>query len=119
MNFFRTALLLAALTALFMAVGFLLGGATGMLIAFVIAAGMNLFTYWNSDRMVLSQQDAEEVDESQRAGALRDCARSLPRMLGCRCRAFTSFTPISRMPSRQAEILTMPPLLPRLAFCKD
>ncbi len=65
MNFFRTALLLAALTALFMAVGFLLAGTTGMVIAFVIAAGMNLFTYWNSDRMVLSQQDAEEVDESR------------------------------------------------------
>jgi heat shock protein HtpX len=63
MNFFRTALLLAALTALFMAIGYALGGGTGMTIAFVIAAGMNMYAYWNSDRMVLTQQDAEEVDE--------------------------------------------------------
>ncbi len=63
MNFFRTMLLLAALTALFMAIGYALGGGTGMTIAFLFAAGTNLFAYWNSDRMVLSQQGAEEVDE--------------------------------------------------------
>ncbi|KAI93315.1 peptidase [Rhodomicrobium udaipurense JA643] len=63
MNFFRTMLLLAALTALFMAIGFLIGGQTGMLIAFLIAGGMNIFAYWNSDKMVLAQQGAEEVDE--------------------------------------------------------
>ncbi len=63
MNFFRTMLLLAVLTALFMAIGYALGGGTGMTIAFVIAAATNLFAYWNSDRMVLSQQGAEEVDE--------------------------------------------------------
>ena len=63
MNFFRTMLLLAALTALFMAIGYALGGGTGMTIAFVIAAGTNLFAYWNSDKMVLAQQDAQEVDE--------------------------------------------------------
>ena len=65
MSFFRTMLLLAALTALFMAIGFAIGGAPGMTIAFVIAAGMNLFAYWNSDKMVLSQQGAREVDEAQ------------------------------------------------------
>ena len=63
MNFFRTMLLLAALTALFMAIGYALGGGTGMTIAFVIAAATNLFAYWNSDKMVLAQQDAQEVDE--------------------------------------------------------
>lgn len=63
MNFFRTALLLAILTALFMAVGYALGRGPGMVIAFIVAAGMNVFTYWNSDKMVLSQQDAQEVDE--------------------------------------------------------
>jgi heat shock protein HtpX len=63
MNYFRTALLLAGLTALFMGVGFLIGGKGGALIALVIAAGMNLFTYWNSDRMVLSMYGAQEVDE--------------------------------------------------------
>ena len=65
MSFFRTMLLLAALTALFMAIGFAIGGGPGMTIAFVIAAGMNLFAYWNSDKMVLSQQGAREVDEAQ------------------------------------------------------
>jgi heat shock protein HtpX len=65
MNYFRTMLLLAVLTALFMAIGFALGGGPGMTIAFIIAAAMNLFAYWNSDRMVLSQQDAEEVDEAR------------------------------------------------------
>ena len=62
MNYVRTAILLAGLTALFMGVGFLIGGQTGALIALVIAAGMNLFSYWNSDRMVLSMYGAQEVD---------------------------------------------------------
>jgi heat shock protein HtpX len=63
MNYFRTALLLAGLTALFMGVGFLIGGKGGALIALVIAAGMNLFTWWNSDRMVLSMYGAHQVDQ--------------------------------------------------------
>ncbi len=62
MNIMKTAMLLAAMTALFMGVGFLLGGRTGMMIAFVVAAGMNLFSYWNADRMVLSMHGAREVD---------------------------------------------------------
>jgi heat shock protein HtpX len=63
MSYFRTAILLAGLTALFMGVGYLIGGASGAMIALVVAAGMNLFAYWNSDKMVLSQQGAQEVDE--------------------------------------------------------
>jgi heat shock protein HtpX len=63
MNLVRTAMLLAFMTALFMAVGFLIGGRGGMMIAFVIAAGMNFFSYWNSDRMVLSAYHAQEIDE--------------------------------------------------------
>ena len=62
MNFLRTAMLLAALTAIFMGVGYLLGGTGGMAVAFVVAAGMNLFTYWNADRLVLSMNHAREVD---------------------------------------------------------
>jgi heat shock protein HtpX len=62
MNYFRTAILLAGLTALFMGIGFLIGGSSGALIALVFAAGMNLFAYWNSDRMVLSMHGATEVD---------------------------------------------------------
>src|ERR1700752_5126795 len=63
MSYLRTAILLAGLTALFMVVGYLLGGSNGALIAFVVAAAMNFFTYWNADRLVLSMHDAQEVDE--------------------------------------------------------
>lgn len=63
MNLMRTAMLLAFMTALFMGVGYLIGGQGGMMIALVIAAGMNFFSYWNSDRMVLSAYHAQEVDE--------------------------------------------------------
>src|SRR4051812_41909419 len=62
MSYFRTAVLLAGLTALFMGVGYLIGGARGALVALVIAAATNLFAYWNSDRMVLSIYGAHEVD---------------------------------------------------------
>lgn len=61
MNYLRTGILLAALTALFMGVGYLLGGEGGMLIALAIAAGMNLFAWWNSDRMVLRMYRAQPV----------------------------------------------------------
>src|SRR5262249_25592783 len=64
MNMIRTAMLLAFLTALFMAVGWLIGGSGGMVIAFLMAAGMNLFSYWNADKMVLSMHHAVEIDES-------------------------------------------------------
>jgi heat shock protein HtpX len=63
MNYLRTAMLLAGLTALFMGVGYLIGGSGGAAIALLVAAGMNLFAYWNSDRMVLSMHGAQEVDE--------------------------------------------------------
>ncbi len=68
MNTLRTGLLIAALTALFMAVGWLVGGTAGMAIAFVAAAGMNLFAYWNSDRMVLGLYGAREVDRASAPG---------------------------------------------------
>lgn len=63
MSYFKTAVLLAGLTALFMGVGYLIGGAGGAMIALVIAAATNMFAYWNSDRMVLSMHGAQEADE--------------------------------------------------------
>jgi heat shock protein HtpX len=54
----RTAILMALMTALFMGVGWLLGGSGGAVLALVIAAGMNVVTWWNSDRLVLSMQGA-------------------------------------------------------------
>ena len=62
MNGLKTLLLLSALTALLMALGYTFGGAQGAVIAFVVAAGMNVFSYWNSDKVVLRMHDAREVD---------------------------------------------------------
>jgi len=62
MNLVKTAMLLASLTALFMGVGYLIGGSGGAFIAFLFAAGMNLFSYWNADKMVLRMHHAHEVD---------------------------------------------------------
>ena len=64
MNYFKTAMLLAGLTALFMGVGYLIGGGTGAILALIVAGAMNIFTYWNSDRMVLSMNGAQQVDAS-------------------------------------------------------
>lgn len=62
MNMFKTTMLLAALTALFMALGYTLGGSGGAILSLLIAAGMNLFTYWNADKIVLKMHKAREVD---------------------------------------------------------
>ncbi len=77
MNVIRTAMLLAFMTALFMGVGYLIGGSGGMMIAFLIAAGMNFFSYWNADKMVLRMNRAVEVDERSAPeyyGIVRDLA---------------------------------------------
>ena len=64
MSYLKTAILLASFTGLFMGVGYLIGGASGALIALVIAAATDLFAFWNSDRMVLSMYGAHEVDRN-------------------------------------------------------
>ena len=64
MNFMRTAVLLAGLTGLFLAVGYMLGGEAGMVIAFMIAVATNAFAYWNADRMVLSMYGARQIDRA-------------------------------------------------------
>jgi heat shock protein HtpX len=58
----RTFILLAGMTALFMGVGYLIGGSGGMMIAFMVALAMNAFSYWNSASMVLRMYNAQEVD---------------------------------------------------------
>lgn len=62
MAYTRTAILLAGMTALFLAAGYLVGGMNGAFIALAVACGMNLFAWWNSDRMVLSMYGARQVD---------------------------------------------------------
>lgn len=61
-NMMKTAILMAAITALFMAIGGMIGGRSGMMLALVVALGMNFFSYWFSDKMVLKMYNAREVD---------------------------------------------------------
>lgn len=77
MNYVRTGMLMAGLTALFAAVGYLLGGGSGMLMALGFAAVTNLYSYWNSDRLALAAHNAQEVDERSAPelyGMVRDLA---------------------------------------------
>lgn len=62
MNGMKTTMLLAALTALFMALGYTLGGPGGATVALLVAVGMNLFTFWNADKIVLKMHNAVEID---------------------------------------------------------
>lgn len=63
-NLMKTAILMAAITALFMAIGSMLGGQQGMILALLFALGTNFFSYWFSDKMVLRMYNAQEVDET-------------------------------------------------------
>jgi len=67
----KTFTLLAVLTALFVGIGYMVGGSAGMIIAFVVAAGMNVFAWWNSDKIVLRMQGAQEVPENTNNPMLR------------------------------------------------
>jgi heat shock protein HtpX len=60
-GYLRTAVLLAGLTALFVGVGYVIGGQQGMVIAFLFACGTNLFAWWNSDKMVLRMHNAQPI----------------------------------------------------------
>jgi heat shock protein HtpX len=71
MNSLKTFVLLAGLTAFFVVIGFMIGGPMGMLIAFVLALGMNLFAYWNSDKIVLKAYRAQEVGPEETDSLLR------------------------------------------------
>ena len=72
MNHLKTFVLLAGLTALFVGAGYMIGGPTGMLIALMLAVGMNLFSYWNADKIVLRMYGAVEVDASHAVPMVRD-----------------------------------------------
>src|SRR5713226_8931697 len=64
MSMFKTTALLAALTGLIMLIGGIVGGRSGLEIAFVFAIGMNFFSYWFSDKMVLRAYGAQPLDAS-------------------------------------------------------
>lgn len=80
MNHFKTYLLLAGLTALFMGAGYLIGGPTGMLIALAFAVALNAFSYWNADKIVLRTYGAQEVDESHPEPLIRNYAIDVAEM---------------------------------------
>ena len=63
-NWVKTAMLMAAIMALFGVVGGMIGGQSGMLLALLFGGAMNVFSYWFSDTMVLKMYNAREVDES-------------------------------------------------------
>jgi heat shock protein HtpX len=63
-NLMKTAILMAAITALFMVVGQMVGGRSGMMLALVVALGLNFFSYWFSDSIVLRMYNAHEVDDA-------------------------------------------------------
>ena len=65
MNWMKTFLLMSVIMALFVGVGYMIGGESGMLIALVLAVAMNFLSYWYSDKVVLKMYRAQEVTESQ------------------------------------------------------
>jgi heat shock protein HtpX len=71
MNHLKTFTLIAVLTALFGGIGLVIGGTNGMLIALVLAGGMNLFSYWNADKIVLRMYRAQMVDETHPDARIR------------------------------------------------
>ena len=94
MNAVRTGILLAAMTALFLAIGFILGGEGGLLIALVLAMGMNFWSYWNSADMVLRMHNAKVVTKASAPefyGMVEEPAKRCPAPLAggstCPCRA--------------------------------
>lgn len=81
MEVVKTGVLLTVLTVLFVWIGGMLGGQMGMLIAFVVAVGMNFFSYFNSDKLVLKHYNAVEVNEYQAKG-LYDMVQRLSEKAG-------------------------------------
>ena len=63
-NWLKTSILMAGIIALFGVIGMMLGGKQGMLLALAFGGAMNVFAYWNSDKMVLRMYNAQEVDET-------------------------------------------------------
>lgn len=112
MNYFKTMLLLAAMTALFLGVGWLIGGTGGALIAFVIALGMNAYAFWNSDRMALRAHGAREVDRASEPelyelveGLVGRAGLPMPRVYLIDSEQPNAFA-TGRSPNRAAEAVT-------------
>ncbi|WP_230369654.1 hypothetical protein [Paludibacterium denitrificans] len=84
-NGIKTALLMAAIVALFGVIGAMLGGRNGMLLALLFGGAMNVFAYWNSDKMVLRMYNARKWMPSQHRSFMA-WWRSWRNVPACRCR---------------------------------
>lgn len=80
MNHLKTFVLLAVLTALFMGIGYMIGRVPGMLIALLVAGGMNVFSYWNADKIVLRMYRAQPVDENHPNAVVRNYVADVRQM---------------------------------------
>jgi heat shock protein HtpX len=80
MNQAKTFMLLAALTALFVGIGYLIAGTAGMVIALVLAGGMNLFSYWNADKIVLRMYRAQPVGDDHPNAVVRNYVADVRQM---------------------------------------
>ncbi len=80
MNHLKTFILLAVMTALFMGIGYLMRGPTGMGVALLFAGGMNLFSYWNADKIVLKMYKAQPVDEQHPNAVVRNYVADVRQM---------------------------------------
>ncbi len=92
-NWVKTAMLMAAITALFVVIGGMIGGSKGMMLALIVALAMNFFSYWFSDKLVLKMYNAQEVDEARPARrSFIGWFASSPRGRNCPCRRCISST---------------------------
>jgi heat shock protein HtpX len=87
-NNFKTTILLAVMTAFIVLIGQVLGGTGGMIIALFIAAGMNFFSYWFSDKIVLRMYNAQEASPNE-SPMVYEMVRKLALRAGLPCRKYT------------------------------
>ena len=116
MNRLKTTLLLSLLTVMMVMMGSAIGGKTGMVFAFIMAAAMNFFSYWFSDKIVLRMYGAQEIGEQDHPtfyGMVADW-HSGP---DCLCQKSTSSPTKAPMPLPLAAIRSMQLLLPQRESC--
>ena len=117
MNMFRTGILIAGMTSVFLFCGFLLGGEGGMIIALLIAIAMNGFAYWNADKVVLRIYGAKEVNRVS-APAYYGIVEQLPINPELPMPQVYMTRMTNPMPLPPAVILKTRPLPPRQAFSR-
>ncbi|CAO0821490.1 Protease HtpX homolog [Desulfarculales bacterium] len=102
MNQIKTVVLLGTLTGLIVLLGGAIGGRGGMMVALLLAAAMNFFSYWYSDKIVLAMYQAQPVDERQTPASTPWCTSSAPPS-ACPCPEFTSSRRTPPTPSPPAD----------------